>query len=230
MENQIFKNVSLGKGVTIHPPCIIGFPPRGKANGELATAIGDGAVIRPFTTIYAGTKFGRNFQTGQGTSIREDNIIGDDVSVGTHAVLEFGNRIGDGTRIHSSCFLEDVKVGKCVFIGPNVVFTDDPHPMKCPHYLECAGGATVEDYVKIGANCTILPAVRIGKHALIGAGTVVVRDVRERAVIVGNPGRETGTIGTLTCPPGFFERPYVWEPYGSAGNVDGEETVTSNPK
>lgn len=227
MENQIFENVSLGEGVSIHPPCIIGFPPRGKADGELPTLIGDGTIIRPFTTIYAGSSFGRNLQTGQGASIRENNIIGDDVSIGTNAVLEFGNRIGDGTRIHSSCFLEDVKVGKEVFIGPNVVFTDDPHPMKCPHYLECAGGATVEDYVKIGANCTILPAVRIGQHALIGAGTVVVRDVRERAVIVGNPGRETGTIDTLTCPPGFFERPYAWEPYASSSSARSQDSDTS---
>ncbi len=52
-----------------------------------------------------------------------------------------------------------------------------------PRYLECAGGATVEDYVKIGANCTILPAVRIGRHAMIGAGTVVVQDVGEKAVM-----------------------------------------------
>ena len=144
MENQIFKNVILGKNVTIYPPCIIGFPPRGKADGELETRIGDGAVIRPFTTIYAGTTIGRDFQTGQGASIREGNIIGDDVSVGTHAVLEFGNRIGNSVRIHTACFLEGVKVGNHVFLGPHVVFTDDPHPMKCPHYLECAGGATVD--------------------------------------------------------------------------------------
>lgn len=216
MENLIHKCVTLGKDVVIHPPCVIGFPPRGKKDGELDTVIGDAAVIRPFTTIYAGVKIGANFQTGQGASIREDNVIGDDVSVGTHAVLEIRNRIGNGSRIHTGCFLEDVKIGEHVFIGPNVTFTDDPHPMKCPHYLECAGGATVENYAKIGANSTILPAVKIGKHAMVGAGTVVVREVRARSVVVGNPSREIGTIDDLTCPPGFFERPYEWEPYASA--------------
>lgn len=221
MENQIFKKVTLGKDVIIHPPCVIGFPPRGKTDGELPTVIGDGAIIRPFTTIYAGATIGRNFQTGQGACIREDNIIGDNVSVGTHAVLEFGNRIGNDVRIHTACFLEDVKVGNHVFIGPNVVFTDDPHPMKCPHYLECAGGATVEDYAKIGANCTILPGLRIGRNCLIGAGTVVVRDVPPDAVVVGNPGREVNRVDKLTCPPGFFERPYVWEPYL---NISGESS------
>ena len=213
MENQIFENVKLGRNVTIHAPCIIGLAPRGRRTGELPTAIGDGAEIRPFSTIYAGVKIGRNFKSGQGVSIREDNVIGDDVSVGTNAVLEFGNRIGNDVRIHTGCFLEDVVIGDHVFVGPNVVFTDDPHPMKCPHYLECAGGAKVEDFAKIGANSTILPAVKIGRHAFVGAGTVVVKDVSDRAVVVGNPGRSISTIDQLTCPPGFFDRPYQWEPY-----------------
>ncbi len=215
MNTKIFDNVHIGEGATIMEPCIIGLPPLGRAGGELPTRIGAGAVIRPFTTIYAGTTIGSGLQTGQGASIREDNMIGDDVSVGTHAVLEIRNRIGNDVRIHSGCFLEDVKIGNHVFVGPNVVFTDDPHPMKCPHYLECAGGATVEDYAKIGANTTILPTIRIGKHALIGGGTVIVRDVRERTVVVGNPGREVGSVESLSCPPGFFSRPYVWEPYAS---------------
>jgi acetyltransferase-like isoleucine patch superfamily enzyme len=215
MDNRIYLNVQLGDNVTILPPCVIGMPPIGREDGELPTVIGAGAVIRPFTTIYAGTTIGAGLQTGQGACIREGNVLGDNVSVGTHAVLEVRNRIGSGVRIHSGCFLEDVKVGDFVFIGPNVTFTDDPHPMKCPHYLECGGGATVEDYVKIGANTTILPAVRLGRHALIGAGTVIVRDVREGTVVVGNPGREIGTIEALRCTPGYFPRPYVWEPYSS---------------
>jgi acetyltransferase-like isoleucine patch superfamily enzyme len=73
----------------------------------------------------------------------------------------------------------------------------------------------VEDFAKIGANTTVLPAIRIGKHALIGGGTVLVQDVRERTVVVGNPGKEVGSVDDLTCPPGFFTRPYVWEPYAS---------------
>jgi acetyltransferase-like isoleucine patch superfamily enzyme len=119
MENQIFGNVILGEGVEVHPPCIIGMPPRGKVDGELQTVIGDGAVIRPFTTIYGGTRIGKGFQSGRGVSIREDNIIGDDVSAGTHAVLG-GNRIGNGSRADTGCFLEDVKTGQHVFVGPFV--------------------------------------------------------------------------------------------------------------
>jgi UDP-3-O-[3-hydroxymyristoyl] glucosamine N-acyltransferase len=140
----VYPHVHLGENVVLEGPCIIGKPPRGKKEGELETIIGDDAVIRPFTTIYAGTVIGRSFQTGQGASIREDNVIGDDVSVGTNSVLECRNRIGNHVRIHSNCFLEWVTLEDYVFIGPNVVITDDPHPMKCPRFEDCLGGATVQ--------------------------------------------------------------------------------------
>jgi len=213
MQNQIHDNVTLGEGCVIHPPVILGFPPRGHEPGELPLVIGPGAVIRPFTTIYAGSTIGAGFQTGQGASIREDNVIGDDCSVGTNAILEYGNRIGNHTRIHSGCFLEQVTLGDHVFLGPCVVFTDDPHPA-CPRYRDCKGGAVVEDLVKIGANATILPGVRIGRNSLVGAGAVVASDVPPDAVVAGSPARVVKQIDQLTCWPGFFERPYVWEPYG----------------
>ncbi len=75
--------------------------------------------------------------------MREDNVAGDDVSIGTNAVLEFGNRIGSRVRIHSGCFLEMTTIEDDVFVGPNTVFTDDPHPANCPRYRECKGGALV---------------------------------------------------------------------------------------
>ena len=213
MTNLIYPNVLLGVEVVIDPPAVIGKPPRGANPGELALKIGDDSHIRPFSTIYAGTEIGDHFQTGQGVSIREDNVIGSNVSIGTNSVLEFGNRIGDGSRIHSCCFLEMVIIGKFVFIGPHVVFTDDPHPMFCPRYKECLKGAIVDDFARIGANCTILPGVRIGRNCLVGAGSVVTKDVPENAVVAGNPARVIKMVDELECPPGFFEKPYQWPPY-----------------
>ena len=104
-------------------------------------------------------------------------------------------------------------IGNDVFLGPNVVFTDDPHPMGCAHYKECKGGARVEDLVKIGANTTLLPGVKLGKNCLIGAGSVVVTDVPQDAVVVGNPARVVKNINELECWPGFYSKPYVWAPY-----------------
>ena len=203
----------IGPGADLQPPCILGKAPRGAADGELRLVIGGAAVIRPFTTIYAGSTFGDRLQTGQGASIREDNVVADDVSIGTNAVLESGNRIGSRVRIHSGCFLEMVTIEDDVFVGPNTVFTDDPHPMNCPRYKDCKGGIVARRRARIGANVTILPGVVVGENALVGAGSVVVGDVPPGAVVVGNPARVIKHVADLTCPPGFFERPYAWPPY-----------------
>ncbi|TAL59837.1 MAG: N-acetyltransferase [Bacteroidetes bacterium] len=218
MNNLIYPNVTTGEGVLIEPPSIIGKPPRGFNPGELPLKIGINAYIRPFTTIYANTEIGDNFQTGQYVCIRENNIIGNNVSIGTNSVLEFGNRIGDNSRVHSNCFMEMVTIGSYVFVGPNVVFTDDPHPMGCPKYKECKKGAIVEDFAKIGANSTILPGVRIGRNSFVGAGSVVTKDVPENSVVVGNPARVIKRIDELVCLPGFFDKPYKWPPYEDNDN------------
>ena len=211
----IHPNVLLGNGTVVQEGAVVGEPPRGKQPGELKTVIGAGGVIRSGTVIYAGTVIGDRFQSGHGALVREDNVIGDDCSVGTHAVLEAGNRIGDATRIHSGCFLEHTKIGSRVFLAPNVVFTDDPHPM-CPRYLECVLGATVEDDVSIGANATILPGIRIGAGSLVGAGSVVTKNVEAGVVVAGNPAVLVKAVDQLVCFKGYFERPYVWREKATA--------------
>lgn len=209
----IYPNVIIGSGTQVQSSSILGKPPRNKSSGELELVIGKGCIIRPFTTIYAGSRFGDDLQTGQGASIREDNIIGNGVSIGTNTVLEFGNRIGNRVRVHSLCFLEMVVIEDDVFIGPGVVFTDDPHPMKCDRYLDCLGGVTVKRLARIGANTTILPGVTIGVNALIGAGSVVTKDVPDNMVATGNPARIVKSVFELECKSGLHEKPYNWPPY-----------------
>jgi acetyltransferase-like isoleucine patch superfamily enzyme len=214
---QIAPGVRIGDGCDLQPPCIVGKAPRACEPGERELHIGRDATVRPFTTLYAGSTIGERLETGQGASIREDNVLGDDVSIGTNTVLEFGNRVGNRVRIHSGCFLEMVTIEDDVFIGPNVVFTDDPHPMGCPRYTECKGGATVRRLARIGANSTILPGVVVGENALVGAGSVVVDDVPDGAVVVGNPARVIRRVDELVCEAGFYDRPYDWPPYSDRG-------------
>jgi acetyltransferase-like isoleucine patch superfamily enzyme len=205
----IYPNVEVGEGTVIHEGATVGEPPRGSVAGERTTKIGAGGVVRSGTVIYAGAIIGDRFSSGHGALIREDNVIGDDCSIGTNAVLEVGNRIGNGTRVHSGCFLENTTLGERVFLAPHVVFTDDPHPM-CPRYLECVLGATVADDVSIGANATILPGVKIGAGSLIGAGSVVTKDVEAGSVVAGTPAVRIKAVAELVCFKGFYERPYEW--------------------
>src|SRR5438874_13230749 len=87
-------NVRLGEGSIVGEYAIVGRAPRGKKDGELELVIGPGAVIRLLTTTYPGTRTGERLQTGQGASIREHSVVGDAVSLGTHASLECSNRTG----------------------------------------------------------------------------------------------------------------------------------------
>lgn len=205
---KIYPNVRLGEKVEIGDYAVIGVPPKGKAEGQLETVIGDGAVIRSHSVIYAGNQIGNGFQTGHHAMIREENRIGDNVSVGTNSVVEHHVEIGNGVRIHSQAFVPEYSVlEEGAWIGPNVVLTNVPHPL-CPKAKECVKGPTIKRGAKIGANSTILPSVIVGENALVGAGSVVVRDVPPRAVVAGNPAKVVKSIDQLRCPVELMDKPY----------------------
>jgi len=193
----VYENVTLGEGAVLEDFCIVGVPPRGATDGEHATTIGGGAVIRSHTVIYAGNVIGRNFQTGNKVNIRELNTIGDNVSVGTLSVIEHHVEIGDNVRIHTQAFIPEFSVLEdgC-WIGPNVVFTNAKYPLS-PGAKHSLKGPIVRKGAKIGANSTLLPGVVIGENALVGAGSVVVRDVPDGAVVAGNPARVIRQVSEL---------------------------------
>jgi len=205
----LYPNVKLGKNVQIYHNAIIGFPPRGTEIGELELVIGDNAVIRPFTTIYAGNSIGKDFQTGHCVMMREGNVIGDNCILGTNAVLECNNKFGDNITFHTLSCAGNATLETNCFIGPHVIMLDDPHPI-CPKYKECKGGATVKSYARIGGNVTLLPGVVIGRDCLIGGGSTVTRDIPDHAVAAGIPAKILSTTQEQVCYPGFYEKPYEW--------------------
>jgi acetyltransferase-like isoleucine patch superfamily enzyme len=183
----IHPNVDLGEGHTISPFVILGEAPRGVKPGDQKLSIGKCSVIRSHTIIYAGNQIGSNFQSGHNVLIREDNTIGDNVSVGTGTVIEHHIKIGDKVRIHSQAFIpEYTTIERGAWIGPNVVITNARYP-NTPTTKHELVGAYLEEGCMIGANATILPGVRIGKNALVGAGSVVTKDVPPGAIVHGNP-------------------------------------------
>src|SRR5207247_5872032 len=138
--SKIYQNVQLGLDSIIEDFCIVGTPPLGAADGELATTIGDRAVIRSHTVVYAGNVIGRNFQTGNKVNIRELNDIGDNVSVGTLSVIEHHVKIGNNVRIHTQAFVPEFSVLEdgC-WLGPNVVLTNAKYAGSPGRTYELAG-------------------------------------------------------------------------------------------
>jgi acetyltransferase-like isoleucine patch superfamily enzyme len=195
--SRVCQNVCLGHGTVIEDFCIVGTPPRRAKEGELATVIGKDAVIRSHTVIYAGNVIGDNFQTGNKVNIRESNRIGHNVSVGTLSVIEHHVEIADNVRIHTHAFIPEYSVlEEGCWIGPNVVFTNAKYPL-APGAKDRLVGPRIRRGAKIGAHVTILPGVVIGEYALVGAGSVVVRDVPAGAVVVGNPARVIRQVAEL---------------------------------
>jgi acetyltransferase-like isoleucine patch superfamily enzyme len=179
----IHPGVIFGKNTIVEDYCIVGLPFKGMKNEK--TIIGDNAIIRAGTYIYAGNRIGDNFQAGNKANIRELNTIGDDVSIGTLSVIEHHVSIDNGVRIHSQAFIPEYSVlDKESWIGPNVVLTNAKYPTH-PHVKDNISGVHVKERAIIGANSTILPGVVVGAGSLVGAGSTVSKSVPESVVISG---------------------------------------------
>jgi UDP-2-acetamido-3-amino-2,3-dideoxy-glucuronate N-acetyltransferase len=139
--------------------------------------IGDGTKIWHFAHVRKGAIIGKNC------------IIGKDVYIDTNV------EIGDNCKIQNfASIYQGVKIGNDVFIGPHVCFTNDVYPRSAIWNEERLEKTLVKDGASIGANATIIAGVTIGKYAMIGAGSVVTKDVPDFSLVVGNPARVVGTV------------------------------------
>jgi acetyltransferase-like isoleucine patch superfamily enzyme len=200
---RVMEGVILPDDAQVGAFCLLG-----AGSAESDAEIGLGCCIRSHTVIYAGNRIGCHFATGHHVMIRELNEIGDNVSVGTGSVIEHHVKIGDGVRIHSQAFIPEYCVleDEC-WIGPNVVLTNARFP-RSRRAKETLKGVTIGQGAKICANCTILPGVRIGRMALVGAGSVVTSDVPDGMVVAGNPATVLKPVSELREPDYPDECPY----------------------
>lgn len=147
--------------------------------------IGERALIRSGSILYAGSKIGTDFQTGHQVTIREKSKIGNHVSVGTLSDIQGNCEIGNYVRLHSNVHIGQLsKVDDFVWIYPYVVLTNDPTPPS-----EDFAGVHVHSFAIIATGSIIMPGLEIGQDCLIGAGAIVTKSVEPYAVAVGNPAK-----------------------------------------
>ncbi len=158
------------------------------------------ARIHPSALVDAGAVIGDATRVWQFSVVKEGARIGRDCNVGAHCYVEWGVEVGDGCTVKNEVSLwEGVTLEDGVFVGPNAVFTNDLHPRSAR--LPEARGRKLSDVIKptlvrrgatLGAGSMILAGVKIGRFATVGLGAVVVRDVPDHAVVVGNPASRVG--------------------------------------
>jgi acetyltransferase-like isoleucine patch superfamily enzyme len=177
------------KRVEADPGVVLAYP------GNKAThpfTLGRGARLRSGTVLYDGTRIGVRFETGHHVVVREDCVIGDDVSVWTGAVVDYGCRIADRVKIHAGCYVAQYTViEEDAFLAPGVRFANDLYPGDGDS-ARMMTGPVVGRGAQLGVNVTVLPYVRIGPGCLVGAGSVVTRDLPPGCLAYGSPARVRG--------------------------------------
>ena len=136
------------------------------------------------------TQIGENTNVWQFCVVLPNAVIGSNCNICSHCLIENDVLIGNNVTIKSGVQIWDgIEIQDNVFIGPNVTFTNDLKPRsKC--YPEDFLRTKVCQGASIGANATILPGITIGEGAMVGAGSVVVKDVPANTTVVGNPAKE----------------------------------------
>ena len=200
--------VELEEGSQVERGALLGYLRPG-SSGPRLLRIGAGAIVRRGTIIYAGTTIGDHLETGHHVIIREQNTIGDHFRIWSNSIVDYGCRIGNNVKVHSQVYIAQfTEIEDDVFLAPGVTVANDPHP-GCQFSNQCMRGPTIRRGAQIGANVTLLPFITIGEYALVGAGSVVTRDVPPRAVVRGNPARVAGCVDDLVCSKGLTDRPYA---------------------
>jgi len=145
--------------------------------------VGEGTRVWAFAHVLPGARVGRDCNICDGVFVEGGAVIGDRVTV------KNGVQVWDG-----------IELGDDVFVGPNATFTNDPFP-RSRQWDHDVPVTVVEAGASIGGNATILPGLRIGRMAMVGAGAVVTRDVPALAIVVGNPARVIGQVDPETGRP-----------------------------
>ncbi|WP_391120054.1 WxcM-like domain-containing protein [Psychrobacillus sp. L3] len=138
--------------------------------------IGADTRIWAYTHVFPGARIGEN------CNINDHTLIENDVVLGNNVTVKSGVHIWDG-----------VKIGNNVFIGPSVVFTNDLNP-RSKVYPEKFAQTIIRDFASIGANSTVVAGNVIGEYAMIGAGSVVTKDVPPYTLWYGNPAEFKGHV------------------------------------
>jgi acetyltransferase-like isoleucine patch superfamily enzyme len=149
-----------------------------------AVTVGAGCII------YRGSEIGDMVFFGDVASVREDVLIGEYSIIGRGVTVENKVKIGRKCKIETEAYITAMStIEDYCFIAPEVTLTNDNFLGRTEERKKHFGGPTIKKGARIGANSTLLPGILIGEDALVGAASVVTKDVKPRVVVMGTPAR-----------------------------------------
>jgi acetyltransferase-like isoleucine patch superfamily enzyme len=200
----IHSNVVIDDNVVVGSHCVLG-----SYSEEAAlktTHIGRDSVVRSHSVIYEDVEIGESFNTGHHVTIREKSVIGRHVQVGTLSDVQGDCSIGNFTKLHSNVHIgQGSKIHEFVWIFPYVVLTNDPHP---PSNIRI--GCEVKSFAVIATMSILLPGVKVGVGALVGAHSRIARDVENEELVAGNPAKSLGKVQMILLRDGSSRQAYPW--------------------
>jgi UDP-2-acetamido-3-amino-2,3-dideoxy-glucuronate N-acetyltransferase len=196
----IHEGTLIGNEVRIDDNTVIGKQPmRAKrsifqdSTDWMPAEIGDSCMIGAQVVIYCGCILSGNILVADGAAIREEVTVGEFTIVGRGVTIENKCSIGKKCKLETGSYITAYsQIADFCFIAPMVTTTNDNYLGRTEERFKHFKGVTVKEGGRIGANATILPGKIIGEDAVVGAGTLVTKDVPDKNVVVGVPGRKFG--------------------------------------
>ena len=152
-------------------------------------------MIHATAVVDDGAEIGTDTRIWHFCHVMPGAVIGERCSLGQNTVVMSGTRIGNDVKIQNNVSVyEGVTLEDHVFCGPSMVFTNVINPRSEIKRMDELRRTLVRRGASLGANCTIVCGVTIGRYAFVGAGAVVTRDVPDYALVTGSPARIKGWV------------------------------------